>query len=175
MAGTSTFDEQNAWQNVYIMQNVQVISWTLLQDDQKLIQLFAVEFSTCNLKDVLNLLLVKSFWLLHCAYIDKLITLSECGGYLDQFLLGMCCWPVASQNPYPIMVYFESLLARIFLPPKFRKCVTHWECNMLYSIQSWKCNPICELLVKRALEDEWKERLRWFHTTFWMPGTLVME
>ena len=61
MAGTSTFDEQNAWQNVYIMQNVQVISWTLLQDDQKLIQLFAVEFSTCNLKDVLNLLLVKSF------------------------------------------------------------------------------------------------------------------
>ena len=61
MAGTSTFDEQNAWQNVYIMQNVQVISWTLLQDDQKLIQLFAVEFNTCNLKDVLNLLLVKSF------------------------------------------------------------------------------------------------------------------
>ena len=32
-----------------------------------------------------------------------------------------------------------------------------------------------KLRVAWALADERKERLHWFHTTIWMPGTQVME
>ena len=36
----------------------------------------------------------------------------------------------------------------------------------------WRCR---EPLVARASEDERKERMYWFHATFWMPGTMMTE
>ena len=49
----------------------------------------------------MNLLLVRTFYTVHIL-VNKLITLERVG-ILGS--MGMCCWPVASQNPFHIITY----------------------------------------------------------------------